>query len=113
MANLKSEIWVSAFLRTCQIEGLYGAVIHRGAADAGAVYVCINHLDKTFDLLVPPPGPAYGEKGERRFTLQFDGPRDWEVISAAIARHRKFDSDIWVIEIEDRNGLAGIIAEKR
>jgi hypothetical protein len=112
MSTLKSEIWISAFLRRSQSEGHYGAVIHRGAAEAGAVYIFVNHLNGTYDLLGPPPGPAYSEGGDRRFRLEFETPQDWESVSQAITRRRKIDSDIWVIEIEDRHGLAGIEAEK-
>jgi hypothetical protein len=112
VSALKSEIWVSAFLRRGQNDGHYGAVIHRGAVEAGAIYIYVNHLNGTYDLLGPPPGPAYSEAGERRFSLEFETPRDWETVSEAISRRRKFDSDIWVIEIEDRYGLAGIEPEK-
>lgn len=112
MSRLKSEIWVAALLRRCQVEGLYGAVMHKGAAEAGAVYVYINHLDGRYDLLVPPPGPAYDEQGQRRFMLEFENPTDWQTASALIARRRKFDSDLWAVEIEDRTGLAGLVPEK-
>jgi hypothetical protein len=110
--TLKSEIWVQALLRRCQGQGLYGAVIHKGSAEAGAVFVLINHLDGTFDLLAPPPGPAYGENGERRFIKEFEMPVALDKAEAFLARSLKFDSDLWVVEIEDRKNLAGIVLEK-
>jgi hypothetical protein len=109
--RLKSEIWVAALLRRCQGQGLYGAVIHKGAAEAGAIYVVINHLDNTYDLLVPPPGPAYDEAGERRFASHFAKPVSWPEASAVVARQRKFDPDLWAVEIEDRHGLADLTIE--
>jgi hypothetical protein len=112
MSRLKSEIWVAALLRRCQAEGLYGAVIHKGAAEAGAVYVYINHLDGRYDLLGPSPGPAYDEQGQRRFMLEFENPTDWPTASALVARRRNYDSDLWAVEIEDRTGLAGLVPEK-
>jgi hypothetical protein len=112
MPRLKSEIWVAALLRRCQTEGHYGAVIHKGSAEAGAVYVYINHLDGTYDLLGPPPGPAHDESGERRFVTEFSSPCDWATASALVARRRKSDSDLWAVEIEDRHGLAGLLREK-
>ena len=51
--RLKSGIWVSAFLRRCMVEGLYGAVIRKGAEEAGAVYVIVNHLDGTQHFFGP------------------------------------------------------------
>ena len=35
--RLKSSIWVAAYLRRCQTEGIFGAVRKRGAEEAGAV----------------------------------------------------------------------------
>lgn len=109
---LKSEIWIQAFLRRCQGEGLYGTVLHRGAAEAGAVFVLVNHLDGTCHLLGPPPGPAFDEAGERRFMEEFETPITTQEAEALILRRRKFDSDLWAIEIEDRDGLAGLKPEK-
>ena len=88
-----------------------GAVLHRGADEAGAVYVVINHLDGGYDVLIPPPGPAYDETGERRFEMFSPQPKPWMDISGYIARQRKSDSDIWVVEIDDRKGLAGLNPE--
>ena len=109
--RLKSDIWVAALLRRCAGEGLFGAVIHHGADEAGAVFIYINHLDGTYDLLSPPPGPAYDAEGQRRFMKEFPFPIDWAQASAIVARRRKFDPDLWAVEIEDRSGLASIAIE--
>jgi hypothetical protein len=111
MTRLKSDIWVAALLRRCQSEGKYGAVINKGAAEAGAVFIYINHLDDTYHLLSPPPGPAYDENGERRFTLESQNPMDWPAVSAVVARRLKVDPDLWAVEIEDRSGFAGLRPE--
>ncbi len=111
MPRLKSEIWIAALLRRCQGEGKYGAVIHKGAAEAGAIYVYVNHLDGTYHLLAPPPGPAHDEHGERRFILEFEKPSDWLQVSAVVARRRKSDPDLWAVEVEDRSGFAGLTPE--
>ncbi|MDE2444897.1 MAG: DUF1491 family protein [Alphaproteobacteria bacterium] len=109
--RLKTEFWVAAFLRRCSTEGLFGAVIHHGADEAGVVFIYVNHLDGTYDLLVPPPGPAYDEQGERRFIKAFKAPRDWQAASTYVQRRREDDPDLWAIEIEDRHGLASIAIE--
>ena len=106
--NLKSAIWVSALLRRCQGEGKFGALLRKGAEEAGAVYVVINHLDGTYDLLGPPPGPSHDEEGTRLFEKLFPSPVPWSEVSARIDRAASFDSDIWAVEIEDRTGLAGL-----
>ena len=106
--RLKSEIWVAALLRRCAAQGLFGAVINRGAEEAGAIYVYINHLDGTYDLLGPPPGSSHDGDGQRQFVKEFPEPVDWTIASTHVAKQRKFDPDIWAVEIEDRKGLAGI-----
>src|ERR1700710_1208875 len=39
LMRLKSSIWVAAYLRRCQTEGVFGAVRRRGAEEAGAGFV--------------------------------------------------------------------------
>lgn len=109
--RLKTEIWVSALLRRCMAQGLYGAVLHKGAAEAGAVCIAINHLDGSYDFLIPPPGPAYDETGDRRFEKAFASPVPWVDIAPMIEKFRRRDSDMWVVEVEDKQGLAGLTAE--
>jgi hypothetical protein len=110
-ARLKTEIWVQAFLRRCQGQGKFGAVLHRGHADAGALMVVINHLDGTHSLLGPPPGPAYDDAGERRFVKLTTSPMTWPDVNEKIQRARGFDDDLWVIEVEDKGGFAELLPE--
>ena len=53
--RLKSNIWVAAYLRRCQTEGVFGAVRRRGAEEAGAVFVKVSLLDGNAMLYVPAP----------------------------------------------------------
>ena len=107
-ARIKSRLWVEALLRRCQSEGKFGAVVNTGADDAGAVYVAIHHLNGTYDLLGPPAGPSHSENGERQFRKVFAQPVAWEELRSHLEKQRKYDSDIWLVEIEDRDGLAGL-----
>jgi hypothetical protein len=111
-ARLKSELWVQALLRRCSVEGKFGAVLHKGNDDAGAVIVIINHLNGTHTLLAPPPGPAYDEEGNRRFENRTPQALPWLDINPLIQRARSFDEDLWVVEIEDREGFAGLLIER-
>ncbi len=108
--RLKSAIWVSAFLRRCMVEGHYGAVIRRGAEEAGVIYVIVNHLDGTHHLFGPPPGPAYDEQGERRWIEEIAYPASTQRITEHLDRKLRFDPDSWIVEIEDRKGTAGLFA---
>lgn len=110
--RLKSEIWVHAFLRRSLVQGLYGAVLRKGAAEAGAVYVVINRLDGTVRVLGPPPGSAIDESGERIWAEVIPPVTVAAEVGAFIARLVKFDPDIWVVEVEDRAGTAGLTVQK-
>ena len=92
------------------VEGIYGAVVRKGAEEAGAVYVIVDHLDRTCHLFGPAPGPSHDETGERRWALELPYPATSEDIKEVLARKARFDPDIWIVEVEDRKGTAGLVA---
>lgn len=106
--SLKTGIWVQAFLRRCNGEGLYGTVVKKGAEEAGALFVIIDRRDGTYHLFGPAPGPAYDGQGERRFIEELPYPAALDQIQDVLARRRKFDTDLWIIEVEDKSGTAGL-----
>jgi hypothetical protein len=106
--RLKSAIWVHAFIRRLATEGKNAAVLHKGHDEAGAIYVVVNHLDGSHDIMAPPPGPAVDEEGERHFEKSNTAPMMWLEEKEWLVRRSKSDSDIWIVEAEDRNGLAGL-----
>ena len=102
--SVKSEIWVQAFLRRSFAQGQYGAVLRKGAPEAGAIYLVVNRLDGRNFLYGPPPGPAYDELGERiweQVRRESVDPLELQKIITSLTR---IDPDIWVVEIEDRDG---------
>jgi hypothetical protein len=109
LMRLKSEVWVQAFARKCNVEGIYCTVVAKGAAEAGAVFVVINRLDGRFHLFGPAPGPAYDDRGDRRFIEELPFPATEANVTALLARRKKFDSDLWIVEVEDRHGTAGLV----
>jgi hypothetical protein len=104
--RLKSSIWVSAYLRRCQVEGSYATLRRRGAEEAGAIFIKIDRLDGTGDLYGPAPQSAFeGEPTERKFILAFKEPAQSSAdIEARLAKEFRFDPDVWVVEVEDREG---------
>ena len=63
--RLKSEIWVKAYIRRCQHEGVAAVLGRRGDADAGAIYIKVSRLDGSALLFGPAPS-GLDEAGEER-----------------------------------------------
>jgi hypothetical protein len=104
--RLKSKIWIDALLRQLLGQGNFGAVIHKGAEEAGTIFIAVNRLDQTYDLLVPAIGAGNDEDGERLFEKHSQIPQSWPEINTHVERQRKFDADLWLVEIELRQGFA-------
>ena len=106
--RLKSGIWVSAYLRRCNVEGVFAAVRRRGADEAGAIFIKINRLDGTGLLYGPAPQTAFDEAqpADRIFTAVVGGaaPAADANIEARLGREIRFDPDLWIVEVEDRAG---------
>jgi hypothetical protein len=105
--RLKTALWVAAYLRRCDVEGVSAVVRRRGAEDAGAVFVRVNRLDGNSDLFGPAPQSAFeaAESAARAFVPSLTaGTAPDAQVEAYLARQMKFDSDLWIIEIEDRAG---------
>lgn len=97
--RLTAGIWVSAYLARLRLADIPAFVVRRGDDTAGAVLVKLNTLDgraicfqRSFDLMT----------GERRWVELTSG--DEATVDEAIARQRGFDPDLWVLEIESREG---------
>lgn len=98
-ARLTADFWVRAYLRRLELANIPAYVAARGDATAGAVLVKCATLDgratayiRSFDL----------STGARAWVALRDGPEP--EIDAAIARQRRTDPDLWVIEVEARDG---------
>ena len=106
--RLKSNIWVAAYIRRCEVEGAFAAVRRRGAEDAGAIFVKINRLDGTCALYGPAPQSVFetGRPSDRPFVELAGGKASApeSEIEARLAREVRFDPDVWIVEVEDRRG---------
>ncbi|EFL88945.1 DUF1491 family protein [Ahrensia sp. R2A130] len=111
--RIKSEIWVSALLRRARGAGAFATVLHSGAEEAGAIFVVVNRggLRGSYDLYAPAPQSLTVDDDtnayDRRFEQRLEGV-DEGAINNALASERRFDPDLWAIEIEDRDGHAFI-----
>jgi hypothetical protein len=99
--RLKTSIWVSALIRRAELGGAAAFVARKGEPDAGAVVVKISLLDGTARVW----SSSYGRDGQRRWVKAtgVDLVPDADA-EAYVARARSRDTDLWVVEIEDRQG---------
>ena len=97
--RLTSDIWVSAYLTRLRLLEIPAFVIRKGDATAGSVLVKLNTLDgqavvfqRQFDLM----------SGEREWVTLAEG--DEADVDTSLTRQSGFDPDLWVIEVEDKQG---------
>ena len=103
--RLRADIFVAALIRRVQSQGAIAMLRRRGAAEAGAIFVRLDRLDGTAALFGPAPQSEIDEDGHRRFVRVHK--EDWiesQAVEDRLKREIGFDSDLWIVEIEDRAG---------
>ena len=96
---LNSDLWVGALIRRAQIEGANATVVRKGDARAGTVIVkAYNTSERTAQVFSEP----FGQDGDRLWIQPVAGTES--ELDAWIERQRGYDPDLWVVEIEDRQG---------
>lgn len=98
--RVTSEFFVSALLRRVFGSGGYGAVLRRGATEAGAVFITTRDRLGEVRLFGPAEQTAYDDArpDERMFRLR-QGTTE-EAAGQVLEREQKFDPDIWIVELE-------------
>jgi hypothetical protein len=106
--RVKSGLWVAAYVRRLGSIPVAAMVMKRGDADAGAIFIKVNRLDGRACVLRPALSMGSGDAdglSERRWVEALQGGETPESeADAYLARQREFDADLWVIEVEDREG---------
>lgn len=110
--RLTSDFWVSALTRNVFRTGGFAAVVKRGAAEAGAVFLTVRDRLGATTLYGPAPQASYdtAKPDERLFAVLAEN-RDADAVEQRLAKEMRFDPDIWVVEIEPGNvPVADLIA---
>lgn len=97
---LSSDVWVAALIRRAEIAGANAVVVKRGDARAGTVIV------KAYDTSTRQARlftEAFGPDGERLWIQPVQSEFESE-LDAYVERQRRYDPDLWVVEVEDRQG---------
>ena len=107
MNELKSEIIIRAGIRAAERNFSSAYIIKTGDKDAGAIFVKIDTLD------------GYAKLYSRNLVYDFDKNKNIiqflelypnkkirsEDVDLRLAKEISIDSDCWIVEIEDKNGL--------
>ena len=98
--RIKSEIFIQALVRRVYAAQAAAYIVRRGDSDAGNVMIRINQLD--------------GCSGVLTMFTDMSGERCWRVAHALATLDREVDDfltreinrdpDVWVVEIEDKQG---------
>ena len=99
MIRLTTRFWIDAYLARLRLSDIPAFVVAHGDDTAGAVLVKSSTLDgqaklyqRSYDLL----------EDTRKWAVLSEGAE--QDVDASIAKQRQFDTDVWVIEVEDRAG---------
>jgi len=98
MPRLTAGFWVQAYLRRLGLANIPAFIVHKGDETAGAVLIKSNPLTGSATLFQR----VYDADGTRIWAELASGPEP--EMDQIITKQRRFDPDIWVIEVEDRAG---------
>lgn len=109
--RLTSDLVVGALVRRVQNADSYATIARHGDDMAGAIFVLVDGLDGKVDLYGPAP-PIMDDRplphdaaltGNRLFTLRDLVPEPSRAVAEAIlASEARFDPDLWIVDIEDK-----------
>lgn len=97
LPRLATRVWVSALVRRCNVQGVAATVIRHGYDEAGSVLLLARHRDGRCRLF----GATQQNDGQRAWlTLTGRDPVAEADADPIIEKQRRFDPDLWVVEIE-------------
>ena len=99
--RVTSEFWVSLLIRRVFSDGGFAVVRRKGSTEAGAIFILQRTRLGELELYGPAAQTSYDEAKptDRQFTL-LTTTADEAEIESRLAREIRFDSDLWVVEIE-------------
>ena len=102
LPRIKSLIQVQAVILRAELSGAHAFLVRRGSEDAGAIFLKLSRLDGTFTVL----NQARRGNGELVWTSPLGNCADEATVDTWLEKQVRFDPDLWILEIEDREGRA-------
>jgi hypothetical protein len=100
--RLKTHIRIAAHLRRASAGGAFATIARRGDPDAGVIFVRVLMGERAARLYFE----GRDDLGSPIWREAFDDLRPESEAEDYIAREIRRDPDLWVIDIEDREGRA-------
>lgn len=97
---LSTDIWVAALIRRVELAGSFAVVVRKGDARAGSVLVKVLNRGDGTSRLYSEATRGDGERVWMRPHLSEQEPD----LDRYIERAVRVDPDLWIVEIEDREG---------
>jgi hypothetical protein len=104
--RLRTDFWIAALRRRAEAGGAYISIARRGAEEAGAVFVVVDRRNGAFDLYGPAPQSVFSDKPTDRLFSALARDVSEQATRSRIDQEVRFDPDLWVVDIEDREGRA-------
>jgi hypothetical protein len=98
--RLKAGIFVRALIRRAEVAGASAYVVRKGGEEAGALLLKISKLDGTCLVL----SQARRGEGELVWVKPIGDVADDASARAYFDKQARYDPDLWIVEIEDRQG---------
>jgi len=98
--RLKAGIFVRATIRRAEVAGAAAFVVKKGSEEAGAILLKIAKLDGTCMVL----SQARRGEGELVWVKPLGDVADDAAAAAYFEKQMRYDPDVWIVEIEDRQG---------
>ena len=99
--RVASKVLVGALIRRAEIEGGFAAVLAKGDAISGAILVILTERGtnaRVLERVLLPDGDYARQASTGGQTV------DAAEVPQLIARRRRFDPDLWVIELDIPSG---------
>jgi len=100
--RLKAGLFVRALIRRAEVEGASAYVARHGAEEAGAVILKISRAPGDAMVLTQ----ARRGEGELVWVKPLGDSTDDARAAAYFEKQARIDPDVWIVEIEDRQGRA-------
>ena len=97
---LSTDIWVGALIRRAELSGAAAVVVRKGDPRAGAVLVKVFNSETRTARLYAEATRMDGD----RVWMQPRPTEDEAELDAYAQKAARIDPDLWVVEIEDRQG---------